>query len=208
MTYIDEYQRHFIRQHISVPKKRSLKGHVKNKLSSDFDKLFFNFLVIIQYNIPMIYNKHEERLIKCEMAQHMESFKYKQKDKIITHLCYEDVIDLRVLSFLCAFHNVNMVFYSGHVMIKMTQNGSPPCFWVNEKKEIGSLKEEKYLQWLEEDYFEIEDVSKPLFSASHYKVDNLKEIVHDLGLYVEEEKGLKKKDYYELIDGYLNRILF
>ena len=208
MPYIDEYQRHFIRQHIRVPKKRSLKGHTKNKLSSDFDKLFFHFLVIVQYNIPMVYNKHEERLMKCEMAQRMESFKYKQKDKIITHLCYEDLIDLRVLSCLCAFHNVNMVFYSGRVMIQMTQHGSLPSFWVNDKKDIVSLKEEKYKQWLEDDHFLIEDVCKPLFSASHYKVDNLKEMVHDLGLYIEEAKGLKKKDYYELIEGYLKRILF
>ena len=122
MTYIDEYQQHFICPHVIVQKKQINKKHKKNKLSQDFDKLFFHFLVIIKYDIPMIYNKHEEQIIKYSIAQKMENYKYKHKDALITHLCYEDCIDLRVLSLLASFFKVNLLFYHGNIMIKMIYN--------------------------------------------------------------------------------------
>ena len=44
--YIDDYQPHFITSRISMYKRTPKQRVVKNKLSHDFDKLFFHFLSI------------------------------------------------------------------------------------------------------------------------------------------------------------------
>ena len=82
-----------------------------------------------------------------------------------------------------------------------------PFYWVNEHKEIVPLTEEKYNLFVDNGCHEIKDIYKPLYSQSKYKVDDLKNMVYEMGLFVHEEKMLKK-DYFELIEGYMNRILF
>ena len=136
MTYIEDYQPYFLYSHFSFPSHERKRKIKKNKLLNDFDKLFFNFLIIIKYQIPLIYNRHEEKNIKLNIAQNMESFKYKHKDAIINHLCYEEDIDRKVLDCLAAYFKINIIYYYGNVMLKMLHGEQENMFWLNEKKDI------------------------------------------------------------------------
>lgn len=208
MPFVQDYQPHFTRSYFDITPKKKKTQYKKNKLSQEFDKLFFHFLVILKYDMPMIYNKHEETLIKYNIVQNMEQFKFKNKDNICNHICYEECINLRCLACLSSFFKVNIVFYYGNVMIQMIDNEEGPLYWINEKKEIVSLKRDKYEEWLQEDTYIIRDVSKPLFSMSHYKLDDLKELTKQLKLCIDDSNTWKKKDYYENIEEYLGRVLF
>ena len=205
--YIDDYQPHFITSRIYMYKRTPKQRVVKNKLSHDFDKLFFHFLSICKYEMPLVYTKHEERNIKLKMAQQMEQFKFPHKDALLNDLCYNDCIDLRVLSCLASFYHINLIFYHGKIMFKMLHEMDNPFYWVNEHKEIVPLTEEKYNLFVDNGCHEIKDICKTLYSQSKYKVDDLKNMVYEMGLFVHEEK-MRKKDYFELIEGYMNRILF
>lgn len=208
MPFVQDYQPHFTRSYFDLTKKNKKQQYKKNKLSQEFDKLFFHFLIILKYNIPIMYNKHQERLIKYEIVQKMEHFKFKNKDNICNHICYEECINLRCLACLSSFFKVNVVFYFRNVMIQMIESKDGPLYWINEKKEFISLKRDKYEEWLLENKYEIRDVSKPLFSMSYYKLVELKEIMNQLGIDADEKNTWKKKDYYERIEDYLRRVLF
>ena len=210
MTYIEDYQPHFLYSHFSFPSHERKPKIKKNKLLNDFDKLFFNFLIIIKYQIPLIYNRHEEKNIKLNIAQNMESFKYKHKDAIINHLCYEEDIDLKVLDCLAAYFKINIIYYYGNVMLKMLHGEQENMFWLNEKKDIFTLKRDKYEDWIQMSsmYYEINDIYKPLYSVSHYKADELKIIAYKMNIMKESDKKILKKDYYEMIEKYIQTILF
>ena len=73
---ICDFYTHFPKKDFYEPSKRKY-YKPKNKLSKDFDKLFFNFLVIINYDIPINYNRKEEINIKYIISQNIENLKYK-----------------------------------------------------------------------------------------------------------------------------------
>lgn len=208
MHFIEDYQRHFVVPHTVVPIVKTTSSRKKNKLLNDFDKLFFHFLLTMKYAIPFDYTKREERMIKYNMTQEMESFKFKNKDSIVNHFCYEDSIDLRCLSFLSTFYSINIIYSYGKVVMKMLHNDDMPIYLLNEHKEFVLMKSDKYNDVMNGDYFEIKDICKPLYSMSHYKVEELKDMVGKLDLYIDKTKVYKKKDYYEMIEHYLKSVLF
>lgn len=203
---VDHFRPHFMKQHYEfvIPKRKH--KPIKNKLSSDFDKLFFHLLIILKYTIPLHYTKHEERQIKYIMSQSMESFKYKKKEDIIQNICYEDTITLKTLACLSTFHKLNLVYVYDNVYCKML-NGTinTPIYIVNHDKEFFHIYPEK-LETIYEDKFEITDIQKPLYSVSHYKVPELQEILRILHL--DQDVPKKKQDSYELIKSYLEMVLF
>lgn len=178
----------------------------KNKLSSEFDKLFFNFLIIIHYDIPINYNKHEEIQIKYKISQELESFSYKKKEEIIQNLCFDEVINLKTLNCLSKFFKVNLVYYHLHVFFKMLFNTpESQVYIINHNKDFYYCSPDK-LDKIYDSNYEIIDINKPLYSASHYKVKEIQEMAEQLHL---EQEGLKKKmDYYKHIKSYLDEVLF
>lgn len=180
------------------------KPNKKNNLSYDFDKLFFNFLIIIKYNIPFNYNKHIEKNIKYEIAHDMEKFKFKLKNKIIENLCYEDNINLYTLFGLSTFFNKNLLFFKECIYFKMFTNHSNVFYLINENKDIFQIKEDKKNLILEENY-ELTDINKPIYSITHYKVYDLELICDKIKIKLNEK--YKKKELYEFIKNYLINII-
>ena len=203
---VDHFRPHFMKEHYEYVAPKRKHKPTKNKLSSDFDKLFFHLLIILKYNIPLHYTKHEERQIKYKMSQSMETFKYKKKEDIIQNICYDDTITLNTLTCLSKFHKLNLVYIYDRVYCKMmygTTNTS--IYMVNNNKDFFHIHHEK-LKVIIEDKFEIVDIQKPLYSLSHYKVPELQEI--RIKLHLDNEISKKKQESYDHIKSYLNMVLF
>ena len=77
---------------------------------------------------------------------------------------------------------------------------------VTADKEI-HLKKKKKIVVLQETSFVVEDITKPYYSNSYYKVDDLNNIIKSLNIELGCRKYLKK-ELYEKMTQYLNKCLF
>ena len=176
----------------------------KNNLSNDFDKLFFNFLIIIKYDIPVFYNRTIEKKIKYEISHKLENFKFKLKNKIIENLCFEDNINLYTLYCLSNFFNLNLFFFKENIFFKMFSNDSEIFYLINSSKDIYLIKKDKIDTIINENY-EITDINKPMYGLAYYKVNDLELIREKLNIKISEK--YKKNDLYDLIKKYLTNII-
>lgn len=180
----------------------------KSKLNNNYDKLFFNFLLLVKMeSLTLDYNKNAEIKLKYEFAQKMENMKFKKLENVINNLCYEDNINLKTLSALCCLFSKNMVYCSQNIFIKLNatseEGKNEILYLVKQDLSIVCVKEEKIKQ-LQETCFEIQNLDKPFYSMTHYKLDELKEIASTIGLNVDG----KKKDIYEKISQHLANAIF
>ena len=204
---IDTFQRLFVNQQNDVFQKRlSTKIKPKNKLSNMYDKLFFNFLVLCNYDIGYDYNLHQENHLKLALAQKMESFSFKGKEALLQQMCYEDHIDLKILACLACYFQKNMVYYCDKVFFQYQCDDTKQVLLINKDKDIRVVTHE-FISTLTQDAYEIQNIQKPLYSMSHYKVEELKQISTQMHLCLDDTCSYKKKDYYEAIDSFLKRIL-
>ena len=143
MLQLDQYRSLFLKKKYDPSFNKIGKYKInKNKLSDDFDKLFFNFLIIISYKTPLNYNKVTERNIKFEFSHSLDnnqSFKIKNKEKelVINNLCYEENITLHTLFTLCKNFNMNMIFYNnGLYYYSINNTETENVHVINHKKDI------------------------------------------------------------------------
>jgi len=202
---IEDYRKHFMKNYYKFNKKKTKSITKKNKLSNDFDKLFFNFLIIYKYDIPMNFNKNEEKKIKYIFAQKLQDFKYKKKEEIVQNLCYDDNIDLRTIDCLSKFFNLNFIYTYGNIFINMINNDNTKIYIINHKKDIFYLSSEK-LEYILKSLYEIKDIHKPIYCESHYKLSDLKDIIKKID--IDNNNLILKKDYYKQLKNYINTILF
>lgn len=207
MYNINEFHPYFLTQHFDVKKYNHRNKKIKkNKLDNNYDKAFFNFLDIIKYKIPINYNKIIERQIKLEICQQMENFKFKTKDKVNENLCYDEHINLFTLSCLCNFFDINIMFVNENVYCILNHNNiNNNVYGINKNKDIYNIKNDK-LEFIKENYYKIDNITKPIYSITKYKLDELKEIATILHL--EYDNKYKKNNIYELIKEHLNNIIF
>ena len=199
---LDNYQIYFLNK--ENKKIHNNKINKKNNLSNDFDKLFFNFLIIIKYNIPFDYNRYIEKNIKIEIAHKMENFKFKLKNRIIENLSFDNNINLFTLYGLSIFFNLNLLFFKENIYFKMFSHKSDNYYIVNDLKDIYSVKENR-INKIIEDYYEITDINKPIYSITYYKVEELQNISNKLNLIMNQK--YKKKEIYYFIKNYLTNII-
>jgi hypothetical protein len=202
---IENYRHHFLSKKFDYEYKVRGKSK-KNNLSDDFDKLFFNFLIIIQYNIPFQYNKHIEKSIKYEISQKMENMKIKKKEDIINNLCFDNEISLFTLFSLAKLYNVNLIYHNHTIYHCSISKSDQRVYIVNSNKDIYYIKQEK-LETILETCVEISDLYKPYYSMSHYKLDNLIDIIDKLKIGLNSEVKYKKIDYYNLFIKHINKLL-
>ena len=180
----------------------------KTKLNNNYDKLFFNFLLLVKIgSLTLDYNKNAEIKLKYEFAQKMENMKFKKLENVINNLCYEENINLKTLSALCCLFSKNMIYSSQNIFVVLnTANKEVKnefLYLVKQDLSIVCVKEEK-IKHLQETCFEIQNLDKTLYSMSHYKLDELKDIASTIGLNVDG----KKKDIYEKISQHLTNAIF
>lgn len=205
MLSIDNYRNHFLTKKFDYKYKHHSR-HKKNNLSNDFDKLFFNFLIIINYDIPFNYNKHIEKNIKYEMSQKMENIKIKKKEDIVNNMCFDLDISLFTLFALAEIHQINLMYHNETIFHASIKDESGKVFVVNSKKDIYVIKPEK-VQHILDSCMEISDLFKPYYSMSHYKLNDLIENLEKLKINLSFEVKYKKADYYDMFVKHLNKLL-
>ena len=204
MLQLDQYRSLFLKKKYdpSFNKKRKYKNN-KNKLSNDFDKLFFNLLIIISYKTPLNYNKVTERNIKFEFSHSLDnnqSFKIKNKEKelVINNLCYEENITLHTLFTLCKYFNMNMIFYNnGLYYYSINNTETEKVHVVNHKKDIYISKQENIEHIIENNY-ELSDLMKPIYSSSKYTLKELNELSENMKIQLNDKK-YKKQELYDIL---------
>jgi|TARA_B110000114_G_scaffold175115_1_gene204360 hypothetical protein len=206
---LSSYYLHFAKgdkREIENISNKKFKKSKRVKLNNNYDKLFFNFLLIVRMeSISLDYNKNVELKLKYEFAQKMENMKFKKIEDVINNLCYDDNINLKTLSALCVLLSKTMFYFSQNVFVMLNQNENTEnekSYLVEDDLSIVCVKKEKQKE-LQDTSFEIHNLEKPFYSMSHYKVDELKEISLIIGLNVEG----KKKDIYEKISQHLSNAI-
>tara|TARA_Y100000389_G_C17471366_1_gene531527 strand:- start:5822 stop:6445 length:624 start_codon:yes stop_codon:yes gene_type:complete len=188
---------------------RKYKYETKKELNNNYDKLFFNFLCIISPDkLSYEYNRIYEKNIKYEMSHKMINFKYKQIDNVINNLCYEDDINLHTLSALASFNNVNLIYSNNNIysVLFVSNDSDKPFFLVNMNKDIYQICKDK-LEKIKSNCYNVENISKPIYSITHYKLDDLKEIIDKMKIELEIDKKYKKQELYDKIKQQLNNDL-
>lgn len=171
----------------------------KNKLDDNFDKLFFNFLIIIGYpELDINYNNNIEKNIKYIFAQNLEKIKFKKMNNVIENLCYEENINLYTLSALCKYNNLNFIYVNENIKYEMFYNEDSNSYYlVNNNKDIKFVKKENLCKICENKY-NIQNIEKPINSITYYKLDELTDIYNIL-INNDNNVKYKKKEIYEII---------
>jgi len=185
---------------------KKFRKNKKTKLNNNYDKLFFNFLLIVKMDaVELDYNKNNEIELKYDFAQKIENIKIKKIENIINNLCYEDNINLKTLSALCSFFSKSMYYFSENIFVTLNELQEPneQVYLVKNDLSIVYVKKE-IIKELREKSFEIQDLNKTFYSMSHYKLDELKDIACIIGI---DSEG-KKKDIYEKITQHLSNAIF
>ena len=184
------------------------KNKNKNKiiLNNDFDKLFFNFLIIIKYpSLDINYNKNKEKVIKYKIAENLEKIKFKKMNDVINNICYEDNINLYTLSALCKYYKLNFFYINENITHTMFYNEDTESYYlVNNSKDIKYVKKDNYLKMCK-DLYNIDNIQKPMNSITYYKLNELEAIYDKLN--IEKNKNYKKKDLYDHIKKYIDSLL-
>tara|TARA_Y100000389_G_C17450188_1_gene514270 strand:+ start:1118 stop:1756 length:639 start_codon:yes stop_codon:yes gene_type:complete len=203
------YYIHFARGNIRDNSNTLVKKFRKNKktiLNNNYDKLFFNFLLLVKMDeLELDYNKNNEIKFKYNFAQKIENIKIKKIENIINNLCYEDNINLKTLSALCCYFSKSMCYFSENIFVTLNvpQESTEQVYLVKNDLSIVCVKKE-IIKELREKSFEIQDLNKPFYSMSHYKLDELKNIASIIGI---DSEG-KKKVIYEKITQHLGNAIF
>ena len=178
----------------------------KINLNNNFDKLFFNFLIIIKYpNLDINYNKNKEKIIKYDIAKNLEKIKFKQINNVINNICYEDNINLYTLSALCKYYKLNFFYINENITHNMFYDEYTESYYlVNNNKDIKYVKKENYIKMCKNVY-NIENIQKPLNSITYYKLNELEDIYNKLN--IEKNEKYKKKDLYDNIKNYIDSLL-
>lgn len=201
---VEDINLYFLKRTFNIREKYNTKIVKKKKLLNDFDKLFFNFLNLIQYDLNILYNRNEEKNIKYEISHKLENVKFKQINNVIENLCYEDHISLYTLNCLSFYYKLNIIYAYDAFYYKMIYNENCDIYYiVNNHKDFFNIKHDKLNDFLKDKY-EIKDICKPIYSLSHYKVCELEDIINCLKIPLDETIKYKKEMYYELMKAYFN----
>lgn len=154
------------------------------------------------------YDLIKERKLKYAFSHKMENMKYKKLDTVVNNLCYDNFINLHTLAALSYLFNKSVVFFNNNVFCSLNQTmvNETHRYMVTADKEIHLMFNEKIVV-LQETSFVVEDITKPYYSNSYYKVDDLNNIIKSLNIELGCRKYLKK-ELYEKMTQYLNKCLF
>ena len=212
MSTVVKYHRNFLTGRRESSDKPRRKRAAHKKLNNNYDKLFFNFLVIVlPSELDTQYDRTMERKIKYEFAHKMENMKYKQLDVVLENLCFDDNITLYTLSALFCFHNMSAYYFNNNIIynvnpIDTADGATHTTYLINYSKDIYPVKKDK-LDILKETAYEIKNINKPLYSVTHYKVLELRTIIDAVGIQLDETGKYTKSELYSKISQHFNNAL-
>ena len=187
---IEDYAPFFMKRVFDVPdykKKKPKKTMILN------DYLFYSFFYKINNIDITSYDKYNEKQEKVKLAEKLDKMKFKNKDFIMNNLLYDKTINLMTLNILCLHYSVSVIFIIQNAYYKMNVTDKD-ILYMNSKYEFitfdGNL----------DNYYEITQLDKPLYSISYYTVPDLIGICNKLKL---PSDNMKKQNVYNNILSYL-----
>jgi len=187
---MEEYAPYFMKRSFDVPEYK--KKPIKKKILLN-DYLFYSFFYKINNLDITSFDKYNEKQEKVKLAEKIDKLKFKNKEFIMNNLLYDKTIHLMTLNVLCIHYSVSIIFIIQNAYYKMNVSDKD-ILYMNSKYDFfefnGNL----------DDYYEITQLDKPLYSLTYYKLPELIEICNKLKL---PHDNMKKQNIYNNIRSYL-----
>ena len=200
-----------------------LQTEKKNTLfiPNQHDSLFWCFYVMKQGDLKYetLPNKNSlvAKQIKIELVSTIrknkdliKTYKFDTKSNIESNLANDNNINSKTFLSLCAVENMNVIYISKKTYYELLMNDSNVIYIVHEipaqskyyNKYGFEMATEESLNTIRNSLYKIENICKPIKSASSYKVQELIEICTKLAIETinkETGKTKSKNDLYESI---------
>jgi hypothetical protein len=188
------------------------------------DSLFWTFYIIQNefMKYESLFNKNEiiAKQMKIEYIEKIrknknivKTYKFDTISNIETNLANDNLINNKTFLTLCAIENINIIFVRNKTYYKLLMNDSNDFFIVyqlvnenkNNKEKYGFIKvskENEKINYIINNYYQIDNIDKPIKSISSYKLENLINICNKLSIDTmnkENNKTYCKQKLYELI---------
>jgi len=148
-----------------------------------------------------------------QVREHKELLKQKKwkRRSIEDELVNQKIISLSTFICICAIKKHNIVYVDGRKIFTQIENVDNAKIYIIKKTDNGfslfigeSDKAQIKYQFYKENYWYIENLSKPLRGISSYKLKNLRDICGKLNIDINNGKTPKKKTIlYQLIQEHL-----
>lgn len=206
---IDDFYSFFPKRQFNLEKKSKKRKAVnKRKKYNDYDKLFFNVLIMMNNCDFLKYDKNVETLKKIELLDtiQLKNAQNKRLEKISEIMTSNVKINVNTLDIIASTFKLNIIIYDDRCYYKMDYGIKDSYFCIDWLYNI-SEKSRENLNFITDGKYCIENVQKPYYSITRYKSDEIKVLFDKLSLIMTKDKP-KKKDYYDLIKEYFENSIF
>lgn len=187
------------------------------------DSLFWCFYIIkhgllnyqmIQYKNVVFEKTHKIEYIEKvrKEKQILKVYKFTSLSNIENNLVNDSAIDLATFLTLCVLENKNVLLIKKKTYYELQMNDSNDVYvlTINEHDKYGFQLIDKSTNHLYDEWksrlFHIENIEKPMKSATYYKVADLTDICLKLGISILRAEGGKNKSKNELYESILQQL--
>lgn len=206
---IDDFYSFFPKRQFNLEKKcKKRKSINKRKKYNDYDKLFFNVLIMMNNCSFLKYDKNVETLKKIELLDtiQLKNSQNKRIEKISEIMTSNVNINVNTLDIIASTFKLNIIIYDDRCYYKMDYGTKDSYFCIDWLYNI-SEKSTENLKFIIDEKYCIDNIQKPYYSMTRYKSDEIKDLFDKLSLTMTKDKP-KKKDYYDLIKEYFENSIF
>lgn len=172
------------------------------------DSLFWSFYKIINGEFNFTLNKgfKEEINTKINFVEELRKKKTELKQNKIklsnieSEIVSNKDISLEILHALCILYNKNIIYCKNYIFFNMIQNDDDDIYLINNKENGYEFKENiglEKLNYLKNNFYEIQNINKPIKAINNYSKDEL--IIFAKKLNLEFNNKINKQDLYEKI---------
>jgi len=175
------------------------------------DKLFWIFYIIKfgEMEYQMIKNKNIifEKKFKIDFITKIrenkniiKQYKFCTLTALENNLLNDAKLSLSSFLYLCIFEEINVVIIKNKTYFKLFVNDNPTMYLIKEMNNAYSFCEctiHHFQQNIEDKYYEMSNIIKPIKAITYYKVDELKDICKKLDIDLHDKKT--KKELYDNI---------
>ena len=192
--------------------KPTQKKALNNFSPSEKDKLFWCFYIFLygfeDYEIAKSSSFITEKNFKIKTVEKFPSFKGKIKEmklklnEIQDELVNQPIISIKSLQVLCLIYDINIFFIKNRTIYEIIANDKPIKTIINDNNNIHMIDDinEEKLTYYRNNYWKIDNISKPLNAFSSYSLIELQDICKKLEIpIINDGKKIQKKDLYQSI---------
>jgi hypothetical protein len=195
-----------------VKEKITKKKEINNFSPSEKDKLFWCFYIFLygfeEYEIAKSSSFITEKNFKIKTVEKIPSFKGKIKEmklklnEVQDELVNQPIISIKSLQVLCLIYDINIFFIKNRTIYEIIVNDKPIKTIINDNNNIHMIDDinEEKLTYYRNNYWKIDNLSKPLSAFSSYSLTELQDICKKLEIPITTDgKKIQKKDLYQSI---------